>query len=97
MAVYIIPEILCLCQVFGNPDNVLHTNTLELRQNGYHFADGILKFIFSCKSCSILIKISQYNDSNDVINNNSVLVHIISWHRAIILISDGLGYSASMS
>ena len=70
----------------------LFINILRLRQNGRHFSDDILKWIFVNENAWISIKISLEFVSRGPINNIPSLVHIMSWRQAIIWTNDGLGY-----
>ena len=54
-------------------------NTLRLRQNGRHFPDDILKYIFVNENLWILIKISLMFVPKDPINNNPAVVQMMTW------------------
>ena len=56
-------------------------NTLRLRQNGRHFADGIFKCIFLNENARISLTISQKFVPKVRINNIPALVQIMAWHR----------------
>ena len=56
-------------------------NTLRPRQNGCHFPDNILKFIFLNENVWILIKISVEFVPKGSINNIPALVQIMAWRR----------------
>ena len=58
-------------------------NTLRLRQNGSHFADGIFKRIFLNENAwiSILIRISLKSVPRGRINKIPALVQIMAWRR----------------
>ena len=53
-------------------------NTLRSRQDGRHFVDDILKWIFLKENCFILIQISLKYVPNGLINNNPALVQIMA-------------------
>ena len=53
-----------------------YLNTLKVRQNGRHFADGIFKLIFLHETCYISIQISF-----SPIDDNPTLVQIMAWHQ----------------
>ena len=57
-------------------------NTLRPRQNGFHFPDDILKWIFLNENIWILIKISLKFVFEVRINNIPALVQIMAWHRS---------------
>ena len=50
-------------------------------QNGHHAADKIFKLIFSNENVQILIKISMKFVRKGLVNNESVLVQVMAWHR----------------
>ena len=50
-------------------------------QNGSNFADDIFRCIFVNETCCILIKISLKFVHRRKIDNNTVFVYIIAWHR----------------
>ena len=56
-------------------------NTLRLRRNGRHFADGIFKYIFLNENVWIPIKISIKFVPKGPINNIPALVQIMAWRR----------------
>ena len=56
-------------------------NTLRPRQNGYHFADNIFKYVFVNENVRISIKISLKFVPKSPFNNISALVEIMAWHR----------------
>ena len=56
-------------------------NTLRPRQNGRHFPDDILKWIFVNENLWISIKISLKFLPKGLINNIPALVQIIAWRR----------------
>ena len=56
-------------------------NTLRPRQNGRHFADDRLKYIFLNQNVWISIKISLKFVPKGKINNIPALVWIMVWHR----------------
>ena len=56
-------------------------NPLRPRQNGRHFADDILKFIFLNENVSIAIQISLQFVPKGPINNILALVQIMAWRR----------------
>ena len=55
------------------------TNTLGPRQNGWHFADDISKFVFLCQKSFILIQISLKIVLWGPIINKPALVQIMAW------------------
>ena len=59
----------------------MHVSTLRQRQNGCHFTDGILNFIFLNENIKILIKIWLKFIPKGPINNIPVLVQIMAWRR----------------
>ena len=56
-------------------------NTLRPRQNGRHFPDDILEWIFLNENVWILIEISLKFVPKGQINNIPVLVQIMAWRR----------------
>ena len=56
-------------------------NTLRLRQNGRHFANGTFKQIFLNENVRIMIKISLKFVPKGPINNNPALAQLMAWHR----------------
>ena len=58
-------------------------NILRPRQNGRHFPDNILKWIFLNENAWIVIKISWTFVSSGPINNIPALVQIMAWHQTI--------------
>ena len=56
-------------------------NTLRPRQNGCHFQDDILKWIFLNENAWITIKISLTLVLRGLINNIPALVQMMAWHR----------------
>ena len=56
-------------------------NTLRPRQNGRHFADDIVKCIFSNENVWVPIKISLKFVRKGPINNIPALVQIMAWRR----------------
>ena len=79
-------------------------NTLRPRQNGRHFPDDILKWIFLNENVWISINISLKFVPRGPINNITTLVQVMAWRRqAIIWTNDGsfidayMPHSASMS
>ena len=56
-------------------------NTLRLRQNGRHFVDDILKWIFLNENVWILLKISLKFVPKVQINNIPALDQIMAWRR----------------
>ena len=69
-------------------------NTLRPRQNGRHFPDDIVKWIFlnenACISIKISIKMSSKFVSRVAINIIPALVHIMAWCQPGIDASLGL-------
>ena len=59
-------------------------------QDGHHFTDNIIKCIFCNENCCILIKNSLKYVRNVPIDNNPVVVQIISRRQAIIWSNDDL-------
>ena len=59
-----------------------HFNTLRPRQNGRHFPDDILKWIFLNENVWISIKISLKFVPKGLINNILTLVQIMAWRRS---------------
>ena len=57
----------------------INVNTLRLRQNGRHFADGISKRTFLNENVRISIKISLKFIPKSPINNIPELVQIMAW------------------
>ena len=57
----------------------LFANTLRLRQNGQHFTDDILKWIFLNENVWISIEISLKFVSWGLISNTPALVQIMAW------------------
>ena len=68
--------LIVLCSLF-----YWHINTLRTRQNGRHFADGIVKCIFLIENLRILIKISLKFAPKDPINNIPALAQKMAWCR----------------
>ena len=68
-----------VCCIWGN--QVLAFSKLRLRQNGRHFASDTLKCIFLNENAGISIKISPKFVPKGPLNNISLLVHIMAWHR----------------
>ena len=62
-------------------DSVCHINTLRPRQDGRHFPDDILKWIFLNENLWISIEISLKFVPKDTINNIPALVQIMAWRR----------------
>ena len=56
-------------------------NTLRWEQNGHHFPNNILKWIFFDKNAWISIKISLKFVHRGPMNNILVLVQIMAWRR----------------
>ena len=56
-------------------------NTLRPRQNGRHFTDDILKYIFLNEIVWIPTEISLKSVPKDPINNIPALVYIMAWRR----------------
>ena len=54
-------------------------NTLELEQNGRHFADDIYNYIFSKENICLLIQILLASVSKNPTDVKSVLVHVVAW------------------
>ena len=68
-------------------------------QNGFHFADDILKCIFTNEKLCILIRISLNVVPKDLIDNKSALVQVMAWGGGgggwvlnIIALPDSLTY-----
>ena len=59
----------------------INLNTMRPRQNGRHFPDDILKWIFLNENVWISIEISLKFVPKGQINNNPALVQIMAWHR----------------
>ena len=59
----------------------ISVNTLRPRQNGCHFADDILKWIFLNENVWISIKISLKFVLKGPINNIPALVQIMAWRQ----------------
>ena len=57
-------------------------NTLRSIQDGHHFPDDILKYVFSKENAWILITISLRFVPKDSINNIPSSVHIMAWRRS---------------
>ena len=57
-------------------------NTLRPRQDRHHFADDIFTCIFFNENCCILIKFSLKYVRKGPIDNNSVLVQIMTWRQS---------------
>ena len=57
-------------------------NMLRPRQNGHHFPDDILKWIFLNVNIWVSIKISLEFVPESPINNIPTLCQIMAWHRA---------------
>ena len=55
---------------------------IEAETNGWHFADGIFKWIFLNESVWIPIKISLKFVPKGPVNNVPVLVQIMAWRRS---------------
>ena len=55
-------------------------NTLRLKQNGHHFADGILKCISLNENFSILNKNSLKYVPYGLIDNMAALAEMMAWH-----------------
>ena len=70
----------CSIQLRALTQEVL-INTLRSRQNGCHFADDILTYIFLNENVWIPIEISLKFVPKDPINNITALVQIMAWHR----------------
>ena len=62
-------------------NHILIINTLSLRQNGCHFPEDILKWIFLNENVLISIKISLKFVPNGPINIITALVQIMTWRR----------------
>ena len=81
----ILSALLTLCQghppVTGGFLSQRDINTLRLRQNGWYFADNILKCIFVNEKIWILVDISLELVPKVQINNISSLVQIKTWCR----------------
>ena len=58
-----------------------HVNTLRPRQDGHHFPDDILKWIFINENLWISLKISLKFVRKVRINNIPTLVQIMAWRR----------------
>ena len=56
-------------------------HTLRLRENGCHFADNILKYIFMNENLCILIPISLKFVPKRPVDSKSLLVQLMAWHR----------------
>ena len=54
-------------------------NTLRLRQNGLHFADGILQCIVYNEKIRGFIKMSVKSVPMGLVNKNPALVEIMAW------------------
>ena len=63
------------------PCNMHNIKTLRLRQNGHHFADDIMRYIFFNENVWILIKISMKFVPECSVTNIPALVQIMVWHR----------------
>ena len=61
----------------------LSFNKSSPKQNGRHFADGILKWIFLNENVWISINISLHFIHRDQIGNIPVLVWIMAWRRPV--------------
>ena len=78
----------CVMQVYANLyfreslTKVYPINTLRPRQNGRHFPDDILKWIFLNGNVWISIKISLKVVPEVPINNIPALVQIMAWRRS---------------
>ena len=57
-------------------------NTFMSGQNGHHFADSILRFIFLNENCSALSEISPKCIPKGLINNDLALIQAIGWCQA---------------
>ena len=73
---------------FSNPLHVAIVsdpplNTLRPRQNCHHFADYILKFIFTNESMWTSISTSLRLGPKRRMNNIPALVQIMAWHRPV--------------
>ena len=71
----------CCLPVISDHRSKVTVNTLRLRQNGLHFPDDILKWIFLNENIWILIKISLKFVPGGPINNIPALVQIMAWRR----------------
>ena len=60
---------------------MLTLNILRSRQNGRHFPDDILKWIFQNEKVSISINISLKFVPRGPIHNNPTLVQVMAWRR----------------
>ena len=67
-----------MMSILSQPQQV---NTLRPRQNGCHFPDEILKWIFLNENIWILMKISLNFVFRVPINNMPTLVQIMAWRR----------------
>ena len=68
-----------VCCIWGN--QILAFSKLRLRQNGRHFVSDTFKCIFLNENVGISIKISPKFVPKGPLNNISLLVHIMAWHR----------------
>ena len=64
-----------------------HLTTLRLRQNGWHYANNIFKFIFMYEHCYILIEINWnlFTNGQLTIHTTEVtyisLIQIVAWYQ----------------
>ena len=70
------------CHECGGGKLVVFINTLRPRQDGRHFPDDILKWIFLNENLWISIEISLKFVPKDPINNIPALVQIMAWRRS---------------
>ena len=69
------------CKVLPQLKSKFIVNTLRLRQDGRHFADGIFKCIFLNENVWIPIKISLKFVPEGPINNIPAMVQIMAWRH----------------
>ena len=70
-----------LSSAYGFRETYQLLNTLRPRQNGRHFPDDILKWIFLNENVWISINISLKFVPRGPINNIPVLVQVMAWRR----------------
>ena len=97
----------CVIDMGSLSDTIWPFNTLRPRQNGRHFPDDILKWIFLTENVWISIEISLKFVPKGPINNIPALVQIMAWRRSgdkplsepmMVNLSDAyMRHSASMS
>ena len=67
--------------ILGSKESLVIINILGPGQNGRHFPDDILKWIFLNENAWILIEISLKIVPRGPINNIPALVQVMAWHR----------------